>query len=179
MRPDSPLPRGFTLLELTIVLFIIGLIITVAMPRLGGLRSVRLRTEARRLAGRAAYLYDRASADKVVLRLTFDLDTDSYSVWRLDPYAPEPIFQPDHEPGFAPVMMPAGVRLRDANVEGQGTMSRGTVSCFFFPEGYVDATVVHLSDDAGQVLTLSFNPLTGRVSVQNGDFGATPAVLSR
>jgi hypothetical protein len=148
-----------------------GLIVTVAMPYFGGLRSVRLRSEARRLAGRASYLYDRASADKVVLRLTFDLDSDSYSVARLDPYAPEPMFWPDNEPGFQPVMLPAGVRLRDVTVAGQGTVSRGTASSLFFPEGYVDATVVHLSDEYGQVMTLSFDPLTGRVSVQNGAGG--------
>lgn len=172
-------PRGFTLLELAIVLFIMGLMITLVMPHISGFRSARLRSEARRLAGRAAYLYDRASADKVVLRLTFDLDSDSYSVSRLDPYAAQPVFLPDPEPGFAPVMLPAGVRLRDVTVEGTGTLTRGTVNCFFYPEGYVDATIVHLADESGAILTLSFNPMTGRVGVQNGDLGDRPAMLAR
>ncbi|MFI5353767.1 MAG: type II secretion system protein, partial [Candidatus Binatales bacterium] len=50
-------PRGFTMLEIAIVLFIIGLVISMALPRFSGIRSAHLRSEARRLAGRAAYLY--------------------------------------------------------------------------------------------------------------------------
>jgi prepilin-type N-terminal cleavage/methylation domain-containing protein len=55
-------PAGFTLLELAVVLFIMGLILTVAMPYLGGLRSAQLKSEARRLASRANYLYEEAGA---------------------------------------------------------------------------------------------------------------------
>jgi prepilin-type N-terminal cleavage/methylation domain-containing protein len=167
---------GFTLLEIAIVLFIMGLMITLVMPHIGGIQTARLKSQARRLAGRATYLYAHASSDKVVLRLTFDLDTNSYSVARLDPYAVQPIFMPDSEPGFAPVMMPIGVRLRDVTVEGIGTASRGTVSAFFYPEGYVDATVIHLADDSGNVFTLGLNPMTGRVSITNGDVSPSVAL---
>ena len=172
-------PRGFTMLEIAVVLFIIGLVISMALPRFSGIRSAHLRSEARRLAGRAAYLYSRAMSDKVVLRLSFDIDSDSYSVSRLDPYGVSPVFAPDKEPGFAPVMLPAGVRLRDVIVEGTGAMTRGTANCFFYPEGYVDATFVHLIDDSGTVFTLSFNPLTGRVAIRDGDFGPSAGMIMR
>lgn len=164
---------GFTLLEMVLVLFIMGLMMMIAMPHLGSFRIAKLKSEARRLSGRVAYLYDRASADKVVLRLTFDLDRNRYFVSRLDPYALQPVFQLDTEPGFQPVSMPAGVHLRDATVEGIGTLARGTVSCYFYPEGYVDATVVHLVDDWGNVFTLTFNPLSGRVAIAAGDLGGS------
>jgi len=172
-------PRGFTMLEIAVVLFIIGLVISMALPRFSGIRSAHLRSEARRLAGRAAYLYSRAMSDKVVLRLSFDIDTDSYSVSRLDPYGVSPAFAPDKEPGFAPVMLPAGVRLRDVIVEGTGALTRGTANCFFYPEGYVDATFVHLIDDSGTVFTLSFNPLTGRVSIRDADIGPSAGMVLR
>src|SRR5271157_3098916 len=175
LRSRVPAPGGFTLLEISVVLFIMGLLITLVIPHFGGLRTAYLKSEARRLAGRTNYLYERATADKLVLRLTFDLDTDSYFVSRLDPYAAQPIFQPDQEPGFAPVMMPVGVRLRDVTVAGIGTINRGTASTFFYPEGYVDATVVHLADDSGMVFTLSFNPMTGHVSIQQGGVAPAPA----
>jgi prepilin-type N-terminal cleavage/methylation domain-containing protein len=170
-------PRGFTLIELAVVMFIMGLMLLIAMPYLSGIRSVRLRSESRRLAGRIAYLYDRASSDKVVLRLTFDLDGNRYSVSRLDPYAPQPVFALDTEPGFAPVLMPIGVRLRDVTVEGVGTLSRGTINSFFYPEGYVDATVVHLVDEWGTVFTLNVNSITGRVAITNGDLGPKPGMI--
>ena len=172
-------PRGFTMLEIAIVLFIIALVISMALPRFAGIRNAHLKSEARRLAGRATYLYSRAMSDKVVLRLSFDIDSDSYSVARLDPYSVKPVFAPDKEPGFAPVMLPAGVRLRDVIVEGTGAMTRGTANCFFYPEGYVDATFVHLIDDSGTVFTLSFNPLTGRVAIRDGDFGPSAGMIMR
>ena len=168
--------HGFTLLELSIVLFIMGLVIALAMPHFGGLPSAHLKSESRRLAGRATYLYQRATSDRMLMRLTFDLDTNSYYVSRLDPYANEPLFQQDSQPGLAPVLMPIGVRLRDVTVEGIGTITRGTANCMFYPEGYVDATVVHLMDDSGTIFTLSFNPSSGRVAIRNGDIGAAPAL---
>src|SRR5258708_38931774 len=72
--------RGFTLLELAVVMFIMGLVMLIAMPYFGGLHRTQLKSEARRLAGRSNYLYEEAGAQKVLLRLTFDLDRNRYIV---------------------------------------------------------------------------------------------------
>src|ERR1700731_4054198 len=72
--------RGFTLLEIMVVLFLMGLIMLIAMPYMGGLTDAQLKSASRRLAGRATYLYDEASARKLVIQLVFDLDTNSYFV---------------------------------------------------------------------------------------------------
>jgi prepilin-type N-terminal cleavage/methylation domain-containing protein len=175
-RPIAP-ARGFTLLEIAVVLFIMGLMLMIAIPHISTVRRAKLKGQVRRLAGRAAYLYDRASADKVVLSLTFDLDADTYSVSRLDPYGPQPVFLPDRDPGMGPVLLPAGIRLRDVTIDGIGTVTRGTASCFFYPEGYVDATVVHLIDDSGEVFTLALDPMTGRVAITDGDVGPKTAMM--
>jgi prepilin-type N-terminal cleavage/methylation domain-containing protein len=165
---------GFTLIEIAVVLVLMALMALLIMPSVKGLHTSRLKHETRRLAGRANFLYEEAAANKVVLRLTFNLDAQSYSVSRLDPHATNPVFLPDLENGAAPVVLPDDVRLRDVTVEGRGTFTKGTVSCDFYPEGYVDATVVHMRDPAGAVFTLSFQPLTGRVSIAAGDL--TPKV---
>jgi len=164
-----PAEGGFTLLELAVVLFIMGLALTMVTPYFRGFRGTLLKNEVRRLAGRVSYLYETASAQKVVMRLTFDLDGNRYFVSRLDPYAPMPVFVADRQPGAAPVMLPMGVRLRDVTVENSGTLSRGTISCHFYPEGYVDATVIHLTDEWGDVFTVSLDPLTGRVAIWRGE----------
>ncbi len=161
---------GFTLLEIAIVIFIMGLMLTLVMPYLGGFRQAALRSQARRLAGRATFLYDQAAGHKLVLRLTFDIDHNVYAVASLDPYALQPVFLPDRSPTGRPVALPAAIRIRDVTVEGVGTFNRGLVSTNFYPEGYVDATVVHLEDASGHVMTLIFNPLTGKVLINNGDF---------
>jgi general secretion pathway protein H len=167
-------PAGFTLIEIAVVLFVMALVTLLIVPSTRTYHISRLKHESRRLAGRATFLYDQAAANKVVLRLTFDFDAQGYSVTRLDPHSANPVFTPDLEDGAAPVELPPDVRLRDVTVEGTGTVNRGTVSCHFYPEGYVDATVVHLIDPAGTVFTLSFQPLTGRVMIARGDL--TPQV---
>jgi len=165
LRPAA----GFTLLELSIVLFIIGLIVTIAMPYAGGYRKAQLKSEARRLAGRASYLFDAAESQKVVMELVFDLDHNAYAVLRLDPYSPTPSFVPDRSVAGRPVQMGAAVAIRDVTVGDLGTFRRGMVATQFYPEGYVDATLVHLIDASGHVVTLDFNPLTGQVLIGDGD----------
>ena len=172
VRARAPMHRlspGMTLLELAIVFFIMGLMLTLTMPYLGGFRRAQLRSQARRLAGRATYLFDEAAGHKLVLRLIFDIDNNGYAVAKLDPYAIKPVFAPDLAPSSRPVMLPGSVRIRDVSVEGIGTVNRGTIACNFYPEGYVDLTVVHLVDASNDVMTLEFTPLTGQVAVVEGD----------
>ncbi|MGH8011658.1 MAG: pilus assembly FimT family protein [Candidatus Binataceae bacterium] len=160
--------RGFTLIEIAIVLFIIGLVMTLAMPYFGSLQSATLRSQAHQLAIRASYLYEEAAAQKVVLRINFDLDHNSYFITRMDPFAPKPVYVA--ETGFAGqrVQLPSDVRIVDITVEGLGTFKRGMVPCQFYPSGYADGAVIHMADEHGQVYTLNINPLTGRVSAMRG-----------
>src|SRR5579863_8378315 len=81
---------GFTLLELAVVMMIMGLVMMLALPYLGGLGNAQLKSEARRLASRENYLYQEAAEQKVMLRLVFDLDHNGYFVMRLDPFAAKP-----------------------------------------------------------------------------------------
>src|SRR5690349_8867050 len=128
--PRGLLP-GFTLLEISIVLFLMGLMMLIAMPYLGGFHRAELKSTTRRLAGRATYLFEEASSHKLVIRLVFDFDRNGYFVLIADPHAPEPRFLPDHSSSGAPVLLPAGVRLRDVTVEGVGTVNRGAIACQF------------------------------------------------
>ena len=151
------------------MIFIMGLMLGLAMPYLGGFHSAELKSEARRLAGRATYLYDEAATHQVIYRMTFDLDHNAYFVTRLDPYAAQPRFMPYGGPWGGTVVMPPGIILRDVSVEGIGAVKAGAISCNFYPDGYVDAAVVHLVSVSGKVLTMSFNPLTGNVVIASGD----------
>jgi prepilin-type N-terminal cleavage/methylation domain-containing protein len=168
---------GFTLLELAVVMMIMGLVIMLAVPYLGSLGNAQLKSETRRLASRANYLYEEAAAQKVMLRLVFDLDHNGYFVMRFDPFAAKPAIV--SEPGLAGVraMMPPGVRIRDVWVEGVGRLRKGSISCQFYPTGYVDATVVHMTDARGVIYTLSISPTSGQVAITNKDLDP-PAALA-
>lgn len=170
-RTKSPVgfESGFTLLELAIIIFIIALVTTLVMPYLGGIQSAQLQSQARRLAARANYLYNEASAQKVLIRLTFDLNTNTYFATRLDPFAAVPKFVPETGPAGGVVAMPSDIKIRDVWVEGIGTLRRGLISCQFYPGGYADATVIHLADQDGEVFTMGINPFSGHVQIVRGD----------
>lgn len=155
------------------MIFIIALTLTMIAPHLGGLRVMRLKSEVRRLAGRISFVSDQASANKLVVRITFDLDHNRYFVSQLDPYAAMPMFVPDGAPGAAPIALPRGIRLRDVTVANVGTASRGTISCNFYPEGFSDATMVHIDDEWGDIFSLAVDPLTARVSIARGEYDLT------
>jgi hypothetical protein len=150
-------------------MFLIGLVMTIAMPYFGSIRGSQIRSESRRLASRANYLYEEAGAQKVILRLTFDFANNGYFVTRLDPFAAKPAFLPENGPAGVRVIMPEGIRIRDVTVEGLGTVAQGVVSSQFYPGGYVDATMIHLVDDQGEVFTLAIDPFSGHVSIVRGD----------
>src|SRR5512143_3922778 len=101
-RRQARFARGFTLIEIAVVIFLIGLVMTIAIPYFGSLQTSQMRSEARRLASRANYLYQEAGSQKVILRLSFDFANNRYFASRLDPFAAKPAFHPDRGPAGAP-----------------------------------------------------------------------------
>src|SRR5689334_708835 len=76
---------GFTLLELSLVLFIIGLLVTVLLPRFGDFGSAQLESSTRRLAALVRYLNGEAAFTGQVYRIRYDLDEQTYAVQMLVP----------------------------------------------------------------------------------------------
>jgi prepilin-type N-terminal cleavage/methylation domain-containing protein len=168
---------GFTLLELAVVLLLIGLVMAIAMPHFGAFQGAEIRSECRRLATRSHYLYEEAGAQKVLLRLNFDLNHSTYFVTRLDPFAARPSFMPEKGPAGEMVTMPADVRLRDVWVEGRGLFRSGMVGLEFYPGGTVDAAVIHLFDRNGDVMTVGIDPFNGSMAIMSGDL--SPAAFQK
>ena len=73
--------RGFTLVELVMVMLVIGIVAAITMPRVGGmLDRQNMRRTINVVRGSARYLQARAALTKRTYRLTFDLDTPPMGV---------------------------------------------------------------------------------------------------
>ena len=165
---DVRTTRGFTLLELTIVLLILAIAVSFVIPRLRDTDSAALSTSAGRLATVVRYLYEEAALRRRPMRLNLDLDQQAYwiSVWNDDPDAPA--FVPDATALARPAALPGAVAFADVVLPALGTVTEGIVFAQFLPDGWADPLVVHLTNRRQEYATLAIDPLTGRTRVGAG-----------
>jgi general secretion pathway protein H len=74
----GPSERGFTIIEIMIVLVIVALVTVVTVTGLRTFAKSDLRSTATRMAGSIRYLFDRASTTGRVHRLVLDFDNGKY-----------------------------------------------------------------------------------------------------
>ena len=159
---------GFTLLELTVVLFIVGLLLTIAFPYLGNVSGARLDATARRLAATVRYLSGEAALHNRPYRLNYDLDKHSYWVTTLVTTQDSAEFRNDLSPLSRPVQLPSSITFADVQAPGVGRVSAGRLYTHFQPQGYADPTVIHLRDQRSRVVTVLIPALTGEARIYEG-----------
>ena len=155
---------GFTLVELVVVLFLIGLFSALTLPMLTGFGADNLNLSARRIALTVKYLFNEAALSGRVYRLSYDLDRETY-------LAKEQKADGDLVPVAgvgAERHLEGKVRFEDITVAGSGTTNAGTVTVDIHPEGWLPETTIHLKDDKGRQLTLHILPYTGTTEVYEG-----------
>jgi len=157
--------NGFTLLEIVVVLFMIGLLLLLIYPKVQTLTENGLQTASRHLVATIQYLYHEAMATRQVHRLSYDLQGDAYQVRVV--HAHGELGMPASPLGRR-VPLPRGVVFQDVVTLYQGKVTEGEAFTQFSPAGLVGKTVIHLTDQDQQVFTLTINPLTGRVKVYEG-----------
>jgi general secretion pathway protein H len=167
----NPQPRsGFTLIELVLVLFVIGLVLAVSFPKIAGLGRGDLRQTSRHLIRTVQILVDRAEATKKLYRLNYDLERQEYWATVLQPVSEEAgEFVPVNSALLKRVALPDPIRFKDVVTLRQGKITEGEAYTQFYSSGLVERTLFHITDeDQGESLTLIIQPLTGRVKVLEG-----------
>lgn len=156
--------RGFTLIELMIVLFLIALFSAMVIPRLPDLEAGGAEKVARRIAGTTKFLYNEAALSGVEHRLLFDLDNNALRPNTLNADREEVAVK-----GLAAEsQLPAGVKLLDVAVAGQEKVTSGATTMAISPTGWLPQTVIHLQSSDQQVLTIRLLSYTGSAEVYEG-----------
>lgn len=158
---------GFTLIEVMAVVLIIGImatIVPVVMVRI--LAVERLNTGSRQLAGFITMLQAECVINARAMRLTYDVDNQTYSVAWAGIDAAD---AGDLTETLPPADLPRGVQFRDIALSDYDVSRSGTAEVWFQKDGWVTPHLVHLSvEDAGgevTVRTLEVMPLTGQVKI--------------
>ena len=178
-----------------VVLAIMAALMMISVSALGPLKHSQVRAEAMRLSGALRMVYGRAAVNGLRYQVTFNIDSNSFSVEcspenvLLDPEEDEdrpfyddpeadpfglgpnpPTLLDCSEPLLADTAMRHNVEiLRVLTTHDRAPVEGGTATVAYFPNGFVERSLIWIGHEDGIVLTLSIDPMTGRVFIYPED----------
>lgn len=153
--------KGFTFIELTVVILLMGLMFALTIPRFqGALLTDDLKKTTRRMIGMIKGLRNEAIREQKDYFLHFDLESNRFWVDSADMTELERATASEEASHF-----PEGVRIMDIWFRGEGKTMTGETAIRFNRKGYVPQSVIHLGSEDGREFTLVLSPFLGRVKV--------------
>ncbi len=156
--------RGFTLIELAVVLLLISLFTAISVPLLSSGGKSDLKASAQRIAGTMKYMFNEAALSGQEHRLVFNLEDHSYH----GEYVADDGEVAALEETLARAKLKEGITITDIVLAGQGSFTSGEVTLRIHPSGWLEEAILHLSDSKNNILTMRVNPLTGSSEVFDG-----------
>ena len=162
--------RGFTLLELILVMVLIGVTMAFAVPRLSSFvfndplkqatrKLTLLITQTSRLAVRTSRPY----------QLKYDSLTRSFKVLAVDEKeAGREDLVSETSSHLPTLQLPGSVLLKDISFAAAENEQSGSFSLRFSEKGYLEPCLIHLHDQGGEEMTLKLSPFVGRVTLHQG-----------
>ena len=151
---------GFTLLELILVLFLMGLMAGIVLPFVvSTLDRVKLQSEARQISSALQFARSEAITKKTLF--TFNADIDNNQYWLATPKEKE-VTQTK--------TLDETVKIK--NYQGtEETVSDGTFIINFYPRGNSSAGTIHLQSSIAEsdelVYAITIDPITGKPRVKH------------
>jgi prepilin-type N-terminal cleavage/methylation domain-containing protein len=134
--------RGFTLIELIVVIALIGLMLFFSLPRIQNNPFLDdSKKSARWLIGKIQALKESAIRDQKQYSLHFDLD--SGRIWQTN----ESMSQEDYENAeLNSYALPENVRIMDIEYPAKEKITSGRAEITFYKAGYTDKAFVHMQE---------------------------------
>ncbi len=170
--------KGFTLLELLVVLVIISLMSVLVVPQLtGSLAKTNLQTASKKISASLRYARSRAVSEKITYVAIFDFEKNRLSIMTDQKAQTGETIEEDLGDGEEPVIrsnsydLPDGVKLEKA-VSGGDEIDSGHFQITFFPAGSSSGGDVILINDRGKQYKISVDFITGIVQLGSWDESA-------
>jgi len=153
--------RGFTFVEIAVVLFIISIFAAVASPRLFAfLSSETIERSASRLGLYIEHVRDEAVFKRRFLSLTGAIEEGRFKVTSLG----------EDEQGvlMRPFTLPESIKIVDIDIQGKDSDNSGEALISFFPGGMAEGAFIHLRSDDEKELTIKIFPLARKIDIYEG-----------
>ena len=152
---------GFTLIELIVVIFLMGLIFSITMPVVRDtLLHDTLKTTSRKLAAQITWLRNESVSEYKDHILLFDIDNGKYWYERED--MSETRLQDMKGQAHT---LPDDVRIIDIDHYGSEKKVEGETGIKFSRKGYIGYSLVHLGDDGDRKYTIVLEPFLAKVKI--------------
>lgn len=172
--------KGFTLLELIVVLIIIGLMSALVVPKLAGpMSNLDLKTASKKISASLRYVRSRAASEKTTYVALFDFDKnrlviinppippmvmEDFHINNRESFDRTPAELPDNEkdrPGILKTYnLPDGVKLA-RGVSREGDLNSGFFRIFFFPSGGSSGGEITVANERGRQYKINVDFITG------------------
>jgi prepilin-type N-terminal cleavage/methylation domain-containing protein len=161
MARGNSVEKGFTLVELIVVLSFIGIMLVISVPAFReNILDSSLNSAARKTIGYINGLRELAARQRQAYYLYVDML--EHSLW----------FEKDtekkenrREERGEKLVFPDGVRVLEIQTETSGKLSAGKKKMWISRRGYMEQVVLHLTDGNEKVVSLHFQPFLENVRI--------------
>ena len=155
--------RGYTLIELIVVIVLLGLMFGLAVPKFRqAVLSDSLNATSLRVIGLIEDLREKAVSDQVVYILHLDLREKK--LWAFAGTASEEEQETARARAY---QLPADVDIEDIwSWSGGKLYDEATIR--FSKKGYIEQSMIHLKSEDGRQLSLELSPFLGSIKIHQG-----------
>jgi type II secretory pathway pseudopilin PulG len=155
---------AFTLIELLVVCLLLSLTLAVSVPALRDtLLTDQLKATSRKIIGAVRERREEAVRDQQSFVLYVDMDKNH--IWYEKDGEKDP---EERKASFDRGMqLPASVRILDVWTKSDGRKVGGIASLWITRQGYMDQTVIHMTDGS-DTQSILFSPFLGSIKVVDG-----------
>ena len=153
--------KGYTLIELIVVVALIGIMYSFTMPRFQqAILSDNLQGVVRKFVGNIKTLRSEAIREHKDFYLNFDLNSDEF--WITEPgMSPEKRYQTRKDA----YTLPDEVHIFEVSFPEEVDRIMGEVQIMISEKGYIQPAIIHLESDDDTEFSLILRPFLGKVEI--------------
>ncbi|MEJ2038345.1 MAG: prepilin-type N-terminal cleavage/methylation domain-containing protein [Desulfosarcinaceae bacterium] len=153
--------KGFTLIELMVVMLLISIFLAVAIPRFdGGFAQDPVKKVTRWMINTTRTLRTDAVRLQKMQSLVVDLNNNRF--WVVDETMDEEALAGAAENAYK---LPSSIKVMDVEYPQADRVSSGTAEIHFFAAGYADNSIIHFEEEDARRFSILIEPLLPKIKV--------------